>query len=130
MHSLSNRANTIICFGGMVLFGVLLLNIASRAFFPDHINVDLKLNQVARFNRKGPIEFAQVFVDLKTDLTPLFNWNTKMLFIYITAEYSTKENPISQVVLYDRIITDKEKADIDDRGLIKYYLVDQGLGLT
>lgn len=30
--------------------------------------------------------------DLNTDLTPLFNWNVKMLFLYLTAEYETKQN--------------------------------------
>ena len=32
--------------------------------------------------------------DLETDLTPLFNWNVKMLFLYLTAEYETKQNVI------------------------------------
>ncbi len=30
--------------------------------------------------------------DLETDLTPLFNWNVKQLFLYLTAEYETKNN--------------------------------------
>ena len=30
--------------------------------------------------------------DLETDLEPLFNWNVKQLFLYLTAEYETKEN--------------------------------------
>lgn len=35
--------------------------------------------------------------DLKTDLTSLFNWNVKQLFLYLTAEYSTPTNEINQV---------------------------------
>lgn len=35
--------------------------------------------------------------DLQTDLTPLFNWNVKQLFLYLTAEYETEANHINQV---------------------------------
>lgn len=35
--------------------------------------------------------------DLQTDLTPLFNWNVKQLFLYLTAEYETEANKINQV---------------------------------
>lgn len=37
--------------------------------------------------------------DLNTDLTPLFNWNTKQLFLYLTAEYQTQNNKVNQVSL-------------------------------
>jgi signal peptidase complex subunit 3 len=30
--------------------------------------------------------------DLNVDLEPLFNWNVKQLFLYLTAEYETKPN--------------------------------------
>ena len=30
--------------------------------------------------------------DLNVDLEPLFNWNVKQLFLYLTAEYETKEH--------------------------------------
>lgn len=30
--------------------------------------------------------------DLEADLAPLFNWNVKQLFLYLTAEYETKQN--------------------------------------
>lgn len=32
--------------------------------------------------------------DLDVDLAPLFNWNVKQLFLYLTAEYTTKQNVI------------------------------------
>ena len=28
---------------------------------------------------------------LDPDLTPLFNWNTKQLFLYVSAEYETQQ---------------------------------------
>ena len=30
--------------------------------------------------------------DLNVDLEPLFNWNVKQLFLYLTAEYETKQH--------------------------------------
>lgn len=36
--------------------------------------------------------------DLKTDLTDLFNWNVKQLFLYLTAEYQTPNNVLNQVI--------------------------------
>lgn len=35
--------------------------------------------------------------DLKTDLTDLYNWNVKQLFLYLTAEYKTPSNELNQV---------------------------------
>ena len=35
--------------------------------------------------------------DLEADLTPLFNWNVKQLFLYLSAEYETPRNAVNQV---------------------------------
>ena len=35
--------------------------------------------------------------DLQADLTPLFNWNVKQLFLYLSAEYETPKNSVNQV---------------------------------
>ncbi|EFA79926.1 microsomal signal peptidase subunit [Heterostelium album PN500] len=123
MHSVSQRANLIVCFGGVVLFGVLLLNVLSRSFFPDHIDVNLTGSTI-KFVKRNPVELAQVHMSLQADLTPLFNWNTKQLFLYITAEYQTKETVVSQVVLWDYILKDKSKAVLKEKDLIKYLLID------
>jgi signal peptidase complex subunit 3 len=37
--------------------------------------------------------------DLTADLEPLFNWNVKQLFLYLTAEYETKEH-VNNCVVY------------------------------
>jgi signal peptidase complex subunit 3 len=34
--------------------------------------------------------------DLQADLEPLFNWNVKQLFLYLTAEYETDTNVTMQ----------------------------------
>jgi len=37
--------------------------------------------------------------DLNADLTPVFNWNVKQLFVYLVAEYKTKNNQVNQVFI-------------------------------
>ncbi|VVC91710.1 signal peptidase complex subunit 3 [Leptidea sinapis] len=68
--------------------------------------------------------------DLKTDLSSLFNWNVKQLFLYLTAEYITPANELNQVVLWDKIILRGENAILDFKNMnIKYYFWDDGNGL-
>lgn len=62
--------------------------------------------------------------DLQTDLTPLFNWNTKQVFVYLTAEYPGKSSGSSNKVTYwDKIITSKEKANLTLSGVKSKYSV-------
>ncbi|CUM46220.1 Microsomal signal peptidase subunit 3 [Debaryomyces fabryi] len=61
-------------------------------------------------NRK-PKENSRIQFDLETDLSPLFNWNTKQLFVYLTAEYPGKsEGSSNKITYWDKIITSKEDA--------------------
>lgn len=63
-------------------------------------------------NRK-PKENSKIVFDLETDLSPLFNWNTKQIFVYLTAEYPGKSDGSSNKVTYwDRIITSKDNATL------------------
>ena len=32
-----------------------------------------------------------LYLPIAPDLTPLFNWNTKQLFLYVSAEYENKQ---------------------------------------
>jgi signal peptidase complex subunit 3 len=42
----------------------------------------------------------------------VFSWNTKQLFVFLTAEYETPSVKLNQVVLWDRIIEDKANATL------------------
>lgn len=44
--------------------------------------------------------------DMKADMRQLFDWNTKLVFIYVTAEYATQINGLNQIVIWDYIIED------------------------
>ncbi|KAG8928467.1 hypothetical protein FRC01_005901 [Tulasnella sp. 417] len=53
-------------------------------------------------------------------LTPIFHWNAKQLFVYITADYEHNSEAKggrkiidNRVVIWDRIIRDKESAKLN-----------------
>lgn len=52
-------------------------------------------------------EYAQVRFDLDADLSSLFTWNTKQLFVYVTANYPSGKDGkggMSEAVIWDLII--------------------------
>ena len=81
------------------------------------------------------------------DLSSIFDWNTKQLFVLVTAHYQTRNNvratvvdvlpvthplpqPRNQVVLWDRIIRRGDSAILDLRSAAtKYNFFDDGRGL-
>ncbi|TFK74278.1 signal peptidase 22 kDa subunit [Pluteus cervinus] len=65
-------------------------------------------------------ELAFVNFNVTADLTPLFNWNTKQLFLYLEAEYANAQGVKNEVVIWDRIIRRKEDAIINVVGKNKY----------
>lgn len=52
------------------------------------------------------MEYAHITFDLDADLTSLFTWNTKQLFVWISASYpsTTPGVPASEVIIWDAII--------------------------
>ena len=40
-------------------------------------------------------------------------YNLKALYLYLTAEYSTQNNILNEMVLWDKIVMNGEKMDID-----------------
>ncbi|KAF8807003.1 signal peptidase 22 kDa subunit [Phlegmacium glaucopus] len=73
-------------------------------------------------NRKQ--DLTLVNFNLTADLTPLFNWNTKQLFLYLEAEYDNAKGVKNEVVIWDRIVQRKEDAFIKVVGKSKYMLRD------
>merc|ERR1712141_335516 len=117
MHTFLTRANALAAYTMSVLAGLTMVCFLST-FFLDY-----------RASReKNDLGFLTF--DLQADLTPLFNWNVKQLFLYLTAEYETKNNVVNQVVLWDKIIQRGENAILDYRSMnTKYYFWDDGNGL-
>ncbi|KAJ3249248.1 Signal peptidase complex subunit [Chytriomyces hyalinus] len=122
-----NRANAVASFFSSVFFAVLavvavtgpiLLHSAST---PDvklaMAKASVKMGRIGHYydSRQPTTEMATLHFDLKADLSPLFNWNTKQLFVFLVAEYSTPSHVTNQVTLWDDIITSKEDAVLSYR---------------
>ena len=65
-------------------------------------------------------ELAFVNFNVTADLTPLFHWNTKQLFLYLEAEYTNTQGVKNEVVIWDRIVRRKQDAVINVEGKNKY----------
>lgn len=67
-------------------------------------------------SNKKPKENTRLTFDLETDLSPLFTWNTKQVFVYLTAEYPDIKNSTkngNKVTYWDKIITEKSDAKLN-----------------
>ncbi|KAF8468170.1 signal peptidase 22kDa subunit [Kalaharituber pfeilii] len=132
MHSTLVRAQNLFGFFTTVTFFVAFM-VATQSWFmakgPADVDVGVNVRNVQvvkgrqhqdDISSKGT-EFAFIKFDLDADLTPLFNWNTKQIFAYLTASYPgpapspSKKPPHSvhsDAVIWDVIIRDKSKARI------------------
>lgn len=61
---------------------------------------------------KRPNAEARVMFDMAADMRGLFTWNTKLVFLYVTAEYKTELNALNQIVIWDYIIENVEHAQL------------------
>nr|ODN89769.1 signal peptidase [Cryptococcus depauperatus CBS 7855] len=121
MYSTFQRANNI--FSLATTYALIFLGLVSIASFLSLPTVDVGSITVkdiiiykGRLNRWGAKveELASLRFDVRTDLNVLLNsYNTKQLFLYLTANY--EEEPLGiahDVVLWDRIITREDIRDI------------------
>ncbi|KAG8901789.1 hypothetical protein FRB99_005106 [Tulasnella sp. 403] len=75
----------------------------------DHISTGVK--RLGYYRKQYPV--ASLTFNLTADLEPLFNWNTKQLFVYITAEYDQQKTDVhNQVVIWDGIIRKRKDAKL------------------
>ncbi|KAF5901697.1 signal peptidase complex subunit 3, partial [Clarias magur] len=81
-------------------------------------------------DRSVPVDVHVSKVLLLLHLLPIFDWNVKELFLYLSAEYSTKSNALNQVVLWDRIVQRGETTKLELKEMkSKYFFFDDGNGL-
>ncbi|KAL4864202.1 hypothetical protein BDV12DRAFT_176569 [Aspergillus spectabilis] len=101
MYSTLNRAQAVFGFFTTVALFVAGFAALSVLFYPtDGVTADVKVKDLKvikgrpHYYSTKKEEYAQMRFDLDADLTPLFNWNTKQLFVYVYATYSSS-NPSS-----------------------------------
>lgn len=105
----------------MIVYGIVVLGIMSAGCAwstlwldkpPANVQVEVNdLYHLLPFGRGGfQGERANFTFSVSADFRPLFNWNTRQLFVYITAEYETKYGTQNQVVVWDKVLrTDADR---------------------
>ena len=138
MNTLLSRTNAVFAFTLSILAALTIICAMSTAFKNYSELVPIKLSSgkqviknVADFSaarEKNDLGF--VTFNLEADFANAFDWNTKQLFLYLTALYETKDNVVNQVVLWDHIIErgDNTKVSLKNQHT-KYYFWDDGDGL-
>jgi len=136
MNGILSRLNAYFAFAVTVLAFLTICCFLSTATNTHDSNITLGTGKVvvrsARDINIGTSvnDLGIVTLDIKGDLTDLFNWNVKQLFIYLSAEYKTKDHAVNQVVLWDKIIRRGQDAKLNLQNLnTKYYFWDFGQGL-
>eukprot|EP00708_Paratrimastix_pyriformis_P006304 GAFH01005562.1.p2 GENE.GAFH01005562.1~~GAFH01005562.1.p2 ORF type:complete len:187 (-),score=5.37 GAFH01005562.1:38-598(-) len=127
LHSVASRANTIFTFYTTVL-GVVVVCIALTSFlFPFEPTGRMAPRDVLlRKVEREQFDLSRFAFDLDADLRGAFHWNTKQLFVWITAEYETPDFPQNEVVVWDHIIQEKENAVLHlSNQMIKYPFYDR-----
>ncbi|KAL5460374.1 hypothetical protein EMCRGX_G033820 [Ephydatia muelleri] len=138
MNTILSRLNAVFAYSVTVLAVLTALCFLSTAFkdrrADSSIDVSASGIQIMLTREhnliEGSNELANLLLNLKANFSHLFDWNTKQLFVYVLAEYSTDKNPVNQVVLWDKIILRGDSAYLDLSGVkTKYRFFDDGKGL-
>ncbi|KAF8597499.1 signal peptidase 22 kDa subunit [Ceratobasidium sp. AG-I] len=83
---------------------------------------------VSRAYSKKEQDVAFFRFDAQADLSSLFTWNTKQLFVYMVAEYTNEKGMNNEVVMWDRIVRRKRDAKLNiESARAKYPLRDPSL---
>jgi len=138
MNTLLSRTNAIFAFTLSVLASLTLLCALSTTFKAYDQLVDVQMSATKKLVKnvadysagRERNDLGFISFNLDADFTPAFDWNTKQLFLYMTAHYKTRNNVLNQVVLWDHIIQRGEPTKISLRNQhTKYYFWDDGNGL-
>lgn len=136
MNSFLSRANSVFAFALSVTAALTFACFLTTHFIDYGRAVEISAsNAVVRniedfkaYRQKN--DLGSLTFDLKANLTSVFNWNCKELFLYLLAEYETPAHKVNQVILWDKIINRGEDAvlNLEDMHTL-YYFFDDGHGL-
>ncbi|KAL8720820.1 MAG: hypothetical protein Q9225_002374 [Loekoesia sp. 1 TL-2023] len=117
MHSALVRVQNVFGFITTVAFCTAIVIAISVTVIPQAPTASIELRNVQvvkgrpHYHSTKKEEYAHIKFDLNADLTSLFNWNTKQLFVWIMATYPSKipSEPPSQAVIWDAIISSESQ---------------------
>ncbi|KAF2087629.1 signal peptidase 22 kDa subunit [Saccharata proteae CBS 121410] len=112
MHSTLVRAQNVFGFFTTVMAVIAGLIALSSFVSPQTPSASVKLQNVQVVRGRPHYwsskreEYAHIKFDLDMDLSSIFNWNTKQVFVYITATYPSLKasEPPSQAIIWDAIL--------------------------
>lgn len=130
MHTYLYRLNAALTFAITALAVICIA--ASMTDMLHNSNPSVRV-QVVKYDglrrQHGGNDEVKLMLNISADLSSVFSWNTKQLFVFVAAEYATSENSWNQISLWDKIITSKEDARFQHFSYNKYAVVDQGNNL-
>ena len=77
---------------------------------PSPIIHKLEVLSVARLRTDRGRDRAVLQLDFEFDLSNLFDWNCKQVFVFIEASYSAPGRPNNRIVVWDHVVLAKEDA--------------------
>ncbi|WEW56130.1 Signal peptidase complex subunit [Emydomyces testavorans] len=101
MHSALNRAQSVFGFFTSVALVLGILTSLSVVLHPASPVMSIELSNIQVIKGRPHYysakreEYAQIRFDLDADLSSLFNWNTKQLFVYVLASYPSSSSSSS-----------------------------------
>ncbi|KAF1981383.1 signal peptidase 22 kDa subunit [Aulographum hederae CBS 113979] len=112
MHTTVVRVQNVFGFFTSVAFAIAALIAVSVVFAPQSPSASMELRNIQvvkgrpHYYSTKREEYANIRFDLDTDLSTLFNWNTKQVFLYIKAIYPSHlpSEPPTEAILWDAII--------------------------
>jgi len=113
MHSNITRVQNVFGFLTTVIFVVAALIASTDLLTPRTPSAKVTVNSVdvvrgrPHYYSTRTEEYAKIKFSLSADLSSLFNWNTKQLFVYVSASWpnSTSDELTNEAVIWDTIIT-------------------------
>ena len=103
----------------------------SDIFHKPQPNVNIALYSPGRILPLGQFdEVRGLDVGFVADLSTVFHWNTRQIFVFVALEYETPLNKRNEMIIWDHIIQTPDQAVIPlHRVRQEYRLLDQGTGL-
>ncbi|KAF9074524.1 signal peptidase 22kDa subunit [Rhodocollybia butyracea] len=130
MHSLFTRINNVSallssCVMSLVI-AITLASLLQEAIFPPQVDGQISMRatmvyQAKAYRQKRKQEMGFLNFNMTADLSPLFTWNTKQLFVSLEAEYENIKGVNNTIVLWDRIVRRPEDAKVNVVGARNKY---------
>ncbi|SPO26048.1 related to SPC3 - signal peptidase subunit [Ustilago trichophora] len=118
MHSTLSRLNAVSALATTIIL-VLVVLIDVTRFTTHKPTGSVVVNQLQVVRAKAAWhmdrniqDFVEVNFNVDADFSPLFDWNTKQVFVSLTATYDSPKHIKNEVVIWDRILRTKQDAHV------------------